>query len=188
MRAALRAAPFAAPSAPSRARVHCRGRPHAYRRSQSAGLVTGVRSARGVGSWCPHDVGRLVTASSKGGVFIWDVDNVVMAHRVQVGDAPIYCVDWGLAGCIACASALHVAVLSDAGEVLLQVRQPQHCFCVHWHAVDPSVLAFSCTDSIVRVWHLKMVSASHPSASHPPPREPDSTTLDSTRVELTRFD
>ena len=119
---------------------------------------------------------RLATASSRGQLLLWHVDNGVMERRVDVrspGVVPphmthpgspwaVYCVDWG-AQFLCCSSGSHVAVCGHAGDVLLHLRHPDQCFGVSWHAANPLLLASACADGVVRTF--EMTSTVHPKTS-----------------------
>ena len=115
-------------------------------------------------SWSPHDETRLVTTSSHGMVLIWDVENSVLHTRVQLfGDGtrvnPIHAVDWGQNDYIAAGGLEGVVVLTPDGHILKRLYttpKPEASFGVHWHPNDPSLLASSCQDGIVRLWTLQL--------------------------------
>ena len=110
--------------------------------------------------WAPHDETRLCTTSSRGQVHIWDVDNGVLHHRVQLSDtrtpAALFSVHWGAHGLITAAGHDGIVhVLSSEGQPLVYMKHPMPCYDANWHPTDPNLLATSCADKLVRIWHMK---------------------------------
>ena len=68
----------------------------------------------------------------------------------------LYSVDWGISNYIAAAGVDGVTIIAPDGGVCVRARTPQPSFCVHMHPTDPSLLASSSSDGLVRVWALKL--------------------------------